>query len=104
MTDNKAVVQVFDGGQISPTLQSVEISIICNPLLVGSCGCKVTVEQVRILVIGADFFQLLVHFGFSSNRTDVEFAHQPQNSLVIDDNPLLLLKMQSNTTIALGSV
>ena len=77
MGDNETIVQVLDGRQICPALQGADISYIGNPLLVGLGSGKLTVEHIRIAVVGTDFLQLFVQFGLSRLRTEVEFGHQP---------------------------
>lgn len=77
MSDDKTIVQVFDGGQIGPTLLGTNVGYIRDPFLIGSCGDKIAVEQVGVFVIGTDFFQFFVQFGFTRHRTNVELAHQP---------------------------
>src|SRR3972149_6327437 len=50
--DDKAVMQVFDGGEVSPALLSSYIGNVGDPLLVGAAGSKISVEQVLVAVIG----------------------------------------------------
>ena len=62
---NKAIKEILDGGQICPAVQSANIGDICDPLLVRFACHKVPIENVWIAVVGADFFQFFVQFGFS---------------------------------------
>ncbi len=77
MCHNKAIVEILDGGQIRPALQSANVGDIRDPLLVWLCRDKVSIENVGIAMVGADFFQLFVHFGLSGLRTNTQLAHQP---------------------------
>ena len=77
MCHKETIVEILDSGQISPALQSTNVGDIRDPLLVGFCRDEVPIENVWIAMVGADFFQLFVHFGLSGLRANPQLAHQP---------------------------
>src|SRR5512138_2844303 len=60
MPDNEAIEQVLDDGQISPALLQANEGNIGDPLLVGSLGDKIAVENIVVAVEGAEILHLAV--------------------------------------------
>jgi hypothetical protein len=75
MRHNEAIVEIFDGGQISPALLGADLGNIGDPLLVRLGSDKVTVEHIWVAMVGANFFQFFVQFWLSGLGTNAQLAH-----------------------------
>ena len=101
---DEPIIKIFDRAQRGPALLGADVGHICDPFLVGPLRREVPVEQVGIAV------QLVHHVPFGSwlalprHRANPHPVHQPQNSLVIDRDPFVLLDPHLHPPIAVDPV
>ena len=103
VSNNEAIEEILDGGQVGPTLPSGDIGDIGDPFLVGMAGTELLVEQIVIVVVDLRLSQVSEHFSPASHQTNIQLVHEPQHCLVVHANALPL-EPQGNPPVAIGPV
>lgn len=102
MRNDETIEQVFDRREISPALLRVDIGNIRDPFLVGLGGREITSQDVRVPMRTPDLRPLWIEFTFPGHGMDANLVHQPQNGLVVDANPPVLLEPDGDPSVAIG--
>lgn len=76
MGDDKAIIEILDGGQICPSLAGPDEGHVSNPFLVGLTGNKVAGQKVRIAVKTIQLLRLRLGPAPAGDRTDPQLVHQ----------------------------
>ena len=71
----ETIKKILDCREIGPTLLSLDIGDICDPLLVRATGCEISIENIGIEMEALVSIQFPLEFSLPSDRTYSHLVH-----------------------------
>ena len=75
MGNYETIIEILDGGKISPALLGVDIGDIGDPFLVGALGREVSIQDIRVVMITLIVCEFLLGFSFPGNHGTADRRH-----------------------------